>query len=143
MAGEEGPVAVRVKRGPAVAELELPVAEVREAGAVVRREVHREAAHLARPGEERAAAHARQLLQPPLLRPLVLEPNLRKTREKEFALGKSRRGRSTSSANRFALGIKVFNDRIFYALFRRRLIPALSSFSPGTTQLPLFHSPSA
>lgn len=67
----------------AVAELELVRAEVRKAGRWsvlaaerARVQVQREAAHLARAREVGVPAHRRQLLQPALLTPLVLEPDL-------------------------------------------------------------------
>lgn len=67
-----------------VAEIKLLRAEVREAGrrAVLTAEgarvyVQPEAAHLARAREEGAPAHRRQLLQPALFAPLVLEPDLK------------------------------------------------------------------
>lgn len=68
----------------AVAEFELVRAEVRETGrrSVLaaegpRVQVQRESAHLARAPEEGVPAHRRQLLQPALLAPLVLEPDLK------------------------------------------------------------------
>lgn len=83
MGREEGPF-VSMERGPSVAELELDVGrgEVREPrGALVEapwRQVHGEAAHLARGPEERAAAHRSQLLQTALFGAFVLEPHLGK-----------------------------------------------------------------
>ena len=71
---------VRMERGPTVPEVELTVrGKVRKAGLVqpAGRQVHREAAHLPGAAEERTAAHAGQLLQPPLLGAFVLKPNLR------------------------------------------------------------------
>lgn len=68
----------------AVAEFELVRAEVRETGRrpifaaeSTRVQVQREPAHLARAPEERVPAHRRQLFQPTLLAPLVLEPDLK------------------------------------------------------------------
>jgi len=79
----------------AVAEFELVRAKVREArrrsvlaaeGAGV--QVQREAAHLARAPEEGVPAHRRQLLQPALLAPLVLEPDLEATRGRQAAFNR-------------------------------------------------------
>lgn len=68
----------------AVAEFELVRAEIREtrrrsvlAAEGARVQVQREPAHLARAPEEGVSAHRRQLLQPALLAPLVLEPDLK------------------------------------------------------------------
>lgn len=82
MAGKEGRRVVRVERPPGIPELELAVRVEAEARRPVvhapGRQVHGEAPHLARRPEERAAAHRRELLQPPFLRPLVLEPHLQR-----------------------------------------------------------------
>lgn len=78
------PEKVRVKRSGPVAELELDLGragKVREPGLLVvqraRAHVQRETSHLPRAPVERAAAHGRELLQPALFAPLVLEPHLR------------------------------------------------------------------
>lgn len=73
---------VRKASRATVAELELAVSggEVGEPwGRFVQAagtQVHRKPSHLAGATEERSSAHRRQLLQPPLLAPLVLEPDL-------------------------------------------------------------------
>lgn len=71
----------------AVAEFELVRAEIRETGRWsvlategARVQVQRESAHLARAPEEGVPAHRRQLLQPALLAPLVLKPDLKAAR---------------------------------------------------------------
>ena len=68
----------------AVAEFELVRAKIRETGrwSILASEgawiqIQREPAHLARASEEGVPAHRRQLLQPALLAPLVLEPDLK------------------------------------------------------------------
>lgn len=74
---------VREPARTTVAELELSVGrgEVWEAWRwlvqAAGTQVHGEAAHLAGAAEEWSAAHRRQLLQPPLLTTLVLEPHLK------------------------------------------------------------------
>lgn len=79
MAREERAI-VRMERRSAVAKVELAVGEIRKAGRSVvqaaRRQVHREAAHLAGAAEERATSHAGQLLEAALFGALVLEPDL-------------------------------------------------------------------
>lgn len=83
VARKEGAV-VRMERRSAVAELKFAVAEVRETGWTIvqtaRRQIHREASHFAGTAEERASAHARQLLQTAFFRAFVLEPNLQRNK---------------------------------------------------------------
>lgn len=69
--------------GAAVAEFEFVGAEIGKTGRRsvlaaegARVQVQREAAHLARAPEEGVPAHRRKLLQPALLAPLVLKPDL-------------------------------------------------------------------
>lgn len=76
---------VRVERSGPVTELELDLGrtgKVRETGLLVVQRpgthVQRETAHFPRTPVERSSAHGRQLFQPPLFAPLVLEPHLRK-----------------------------------------------------------------
>ena len=79
MAGEE----LVVEAGGAVSELELAVrsGEVRESRRRLiqssRTKVHRETSHLARTPKEWTPAHGCELLESPLLAPLVLEPHLK------------------------------------------------------------------
>jgi hypothetical protein len=82
---------VRMERTGPVTELEFDLSrtgEVRETGLLVVQgpgtHVQRETAHFPRAPVERSSAHWRQLFQPPLFAPLVLEPHLRK-RSKGFA----------------------------------------------------------
>jgi hypothetical protein len=80
VAGEERRV-VGMKRRSAVPKLKFTVGrgKVWETGPIVepaRREVHGEAAHLARPTEKRSSAHAGQLLQAPFFGAFVLKPDL-------------------------------------------------------------------
>lgn len=76
---------VWVERSGSITELKLDfgrAGEVRETRLlVVQRSgahVQREAAHFPRTTVKRPSAHGRQLFQPPLFAPLVLEPHLRK-----------------------------------------------------------------
>lgn len=76
---------VGVERSGPITELKLDfgrASEVRETGLlVVQRSgahVQREPAHFPRTTVKRPSAHGRQLFQPPLFAPLVLEPHLRK-----------------------------------------------------------------
>lgn len=85
---------VRMERSGPVAELELDLGrtgKVREPGLLVvqraRAHVQREPAHLPRAPVERAPAHGRQLLQPPLFAPLVLEPHLRTKKAQRVCSG--------------------------------------------------------
>lgn len=104
-AGEMRPVRVRgwmrteelvvESHRASVTEFELIRTKVRETGRRTvlsaeraRVQVQRKAAHFARAPEEGVPAHRRQLLQPALLAPLVLEPDL-----------KSRRGRRPGAFN--------------------------------------------
>lgn len=93
-----------------VAEFELVRAEVGKARrwAVLsseraRVQVQREGAHLARAPEEGVPAHRRQLLQPALLAPLVLEPDL-----------KSRRGRRPGAFNQLELFNGILRPYLLY-----------------------------
>jgi hypothetical protein len=73
---------VETRRGP-IPELEFPIGrgEIGEARRCLVQstwtQVHGEPPHLARVAKERSSAHRRQLLQSPLLAPLVLEPHLK------------------------------------------------------------------